>query len=76
MSILVTCQQIWFEDCDFEARGTEPEVTSELIDHVRGVHGIQLPERIIGQPGAELPDPERMVWARIQNAVDEPLQSH
>ncbi len=72
MAIKVLCREVGFDDCAFEARGTRPEVTGQLLAHVRQKHGIELSENVRDQSEAELPEPERMIWARIQTAVSKP----
>lgn len=74
MAIEVSCREIGIEDCDFKTMGEQPQVLEDIVSHVRKAHGFNLPEDVRERSLTELPDPERMIWSRIQNAAAPPNQ--
>ena len=45
MTNKVTGSELGIEDCDFTARGeTVSDVVSQVVEHLRAVHGIDLPD--------------------------------
>lgn len=75
MAVQVSCREIGIEGCDFETMGDEPQVLEEIVSHVRKAHGFNLPEDLRERSVTELPDPERMIWSRIQNPTTSPNQA-
>lgn len=69
MALVVTCQEVGFENCSFEAAGTEAQIVGQMLAHVRQDHGINLWENVRVQPESSIPEPERMIWARIKIAA-------
>lgn len=69
MATHVSCQEVGFDDCPYQARGTEGQVIGKMLAHIRQEHGVYLPENIRDQAEASIPEPERMIWARIKNAA-------